>query len=233
MDSRAHKLLTLYKALHPKDNVRRFYIKRIEGGSGLVNIEQCVEDAKIGLLLYVHNIQERLISAAWRLSAKQELTDPPKITKQRRQTKRKQGGKNERRHGQFIKDTDDIAGIKSKNWLQNGHLQLARESLITSAQVQRIRLKNIKTKIDSTRNVPKCWIVNPMLKQSFTLFLSVLNFLKKNTSDNLTGYERLCIWILVERMALMFQRNSTNTNLYLVEKMNLKVLGTLTLKRAM
>ena len=113
MDSRAHKLLTQYKALHPKDNVQRLYIKRIEGASGLVNIEECVEDAKIGHLPYAHNTQERLISAAWRLSAKQEVTDPPKITKQRRQTKRKQGGKNKRRHGQFIRDTDDIASIKS------------------------------------------------------------------------------------------------------------------------
>ena len=48
----------------------------------------------------------------------------------------------------------------------------------------------------------------------------------------MTGWERLCFGIFVERKALMFPTNGTNTNLFLVQKINLlKISGTLTFKR--
>ena len=43
---------------------------------------------------------------------------------------------------------------------------------------------------------PKAECINPTMKQSLALFLSVLNFFKKNTNDVMTGLERLCIGIL-------------------------------------
>ena len=86
----------------------------------------------------------------------QGVTEPPKITKQRSQTKKKKKiWKNKRLHGKFIRDTEDIADIKSWYWLWNGHSKRERESLITSAQEQYIRTNKIKTKIDGTRNDPK------------------------------------------------------------------------------
>ena len=72
--------------------------------------------------------------------------------------KRKQDWKNKRIHGQFIRDTENIADIKPWNWLLNGHLKRETESLITSGQGQCIKTNNIKTKIDGTRNDPKCWM---------------------------------------------------------------------------
>ena len=44
----------------------------------------------------------------------------------------------------------------SWNWLRNGHLKKETESLIASAQDQCVRTNNIKTKIDGTKNDPKC-----------------------------------------------------------------------------
>ena len=35
---RTRKLLTMHKAHHPKDDVRRLYIKKKEGGRGLIRI---------------------------------------------------------------------------------------------------------------------------------------------------------------------------------------------------
>ena len=58
IDRRTRKLLTLRKAHHPKDNVQRLYIKRKEGGRGLISIEECVEDAIAGLHHYIQNNQE-------------------------------------------------------------------------------------------------------------------------------------------------------------------------------
>ena len=79
---------------------------------------------------------------------------------------------------------------------------------------------------------PNAGCVKPTMKQSLALFLSVLTFFKKNTNDDMTGWERLCVGIFVERKASMFSRNGMNANLYLVHKMSLlKFSGTLTFKR--
>ena len=206
------------KAHHPKDDVSRLHIKRKKGGRRLISMEACVEDTIAGLHRYVQNSQEKLLSAAWRSSGEREVAEPPKITKQRQQIKRKQDLKNKILHDQFIRDTDGIADVKSWNWQWNDNLKRKTESLITSAQDQCIRTNNIKTKIDGTRNDPKCKCVKPMIRQSLTLFLNVLNLFIKNTNNNMTGWEGLCIGIFVERKALMFSRNGMNTDLYLYRK---------------
>ena len=59
--------------------------------------------------------------------------------------------------------------------------------------------------------------VKPTMKQSLTLFLSVLNFLKKNRNDGMIGWERLSNGILVKRKALMFPRNDMKSDLYLIQ----------------
>ena len=113
----------MHKLHHTKDDVHRLYIKRKEGGRGLSNTDECVEDTIAGLHHYVQNSQERFIFAAWRSLGEQQVTEPPKVTKQRRQTKRKQDWKNKRLHDQFIRDTEDVTDMKSWKWLRNGHLK--------------------------------------------------------------------------------------------------------------
>ena len=53
---------------------------------------------------------------------------------------------------------------------------------------------------------PNAGCVKPTMKQSLTLFLSVLNFFKKNTNHDMTGWERLCVGTFVERKGLMFPK---------------------------
>ena len=43
MDQRTRKLMTVHKALHPRDNVDRLYVLRKEGGRGLASIEDSVD----------------------------------------------------------------------------------------------------------------------------------------------------------------------------------------------
>ena len=64
LDRKTRKLFMIYRALHPKSDVDRFYIPRKEGGRGLISIEDCVELAIRGLEVYVHGSEERLIQAA-------------------------------------------------------------------------------------------------------------------------------------------------------------------------
>ena len=48
MDQRTRKLMTMHKALHPRDDVERRYVSRKDGGRRLTRIEDSV-DASIGL----------------------------------------------------------------------------------------------------------------------------------------------------------------------------------------
>ena len=73
LDRRTRKLLTMHKGLHPKSNVDRLYISRKGGGRGLLNVEDTVHLAIIGLLKYVGNSEERLLNAA-----RLEIQDPEK-----------------------------------------------------------------------------------------------------------------------------------------------------------
>ena len=43
MDQRTRKLLTMHKALHPRDDIDRQYVSRKEGGRGLASIEDSVD----------------------------------------------------------------------------------------------------------------------------------------------------------------------------------------------
>ena len=43
MDQRTRKLMTMHKALHPRDDIDRLYVSRKEGGRGLTSIEDSVD----------------------------------------------------------------------------------------------------------------------------------------------------------------------------------------------
>ena len=64
IDRKTRKLFTMYGALHPKSDVDRLYIPRKEGGRSLISIEDCVELAIRGLVVYVHGSEGRLMQAA-------------------------------------------------------------------------------------------------------------------------------------------------------------------------
>ena len=64
IDRKTRKLFTIYRALYPKSDVDKLYIRRKEGGRGLISIEDCFELAIRGLEVYVHESEERLIQAA-------------------------------------------------------------------------------------------------------------------------------------------------------------------------
>ena len=61
VDSKSRKTMTKYGALHPKSDVDRLYIKRKEGGTGLMSVELCVREEENGLGFYVANSGENLI----------------------------------------------------------------------------------------------------------------------------------------------------------------------------
>ena len=51
----------MYGALHPKYGVDRLYVKRKEGGRGLISVERCVKEEGNSLDFCVANSEENLI----------------------------------------------------------------------------------------------------------------------------------------------------------------------------
>ena len=45
-------MMTMYRALHPRDSVDRLYLPRKEGDRGLISIEDCVDIAELSLKEY-------------------------------------------------------------------------------------------------------------------------------------------------------------------------------------
>ena len=61
VDGKSRKTMTMYGALHPKNDVDRLYIKRKMGGRGLMSVERCVREEENSLCFYVANSAENLI----------------------------------------------------------------------------------------------------------------------------------------------------------------------------
>ena len=61
MDQRTRKLMTMHKALHPRDDVDRLYVTRKEGGRGLVSIEDSVDASIQRLEDYIEKHERGLI----------------------------------------------------------------------------------------------------------------------------------------------------------------------------
>ena len=62
MDQRTRKLMTMHKALHPRDDVDRLYVSRKEGGSGLASSEDSVDASIQRLEDYIEKHERGLIT---------------------------------------------------------------------------------------------------------------------------------------------------------------------------
>ena len=65
VDRKSRKTMTMYGALHPKSDVDRLYIKRKEGGRGLMSVECCVREEENSLGFYVANSEENLFKGVY------------------------------------------------------------------------------------------------------------------------------------------------------------------------
>ena len=63
MDQRTRKLMTMHKALHPRDDIDRLYVSRKEGGRGLASIEDSVDAFIQRLEDYIEKYERGLITA--------------------------------------------------------------------------------------------------------------------------------------------------------------------------
>ena len=146
--------MTMYGALHPKSNVDRLYIKRKEGGRGLMSVEGCVRGEENSLGFYIGNSEEKLIRgvAAAGIINTEDVVRSEEFKKQKAQ-KLKQSWSEKKLHGQFIRELPDDKD-RTWQWLSKIDLKIGTEALLCAAQEQAIRTNYVKYQIDKTSESP-------------------------------------------------------------------------------
>ena len=148
MDQRTRKLMTMYKALHPRDDVDRLYVSRKEGGRGLASIEDTV-DASIQRLEDNIEKHERGLITTTRV-------DTDNTINERMTRTRKQKWEGKQLYGHFKRLINNISHQKTWTWLRKGNLRRETEFLLIAAQDNAIRTNHIKARIDKTQQNSKC-----------------------------------------------------------------------------
>ena len=128
MDQRTRKLMTMHKALHPRDNVDRVYVSRKEGGRGLASIKDSVGASIQRLEDYIQKHGGGLITA---------IRNENNTMDNRMTIARKQKWEGKQLYGRFKRLINNIAHDKTWTWLRKGNFKRQTEYLLIAAQKQR------------------------------------------------------------------------------------------------
>ena len=101
MDQRTRKLMTMHKALHPRDDIDRLYISRKEGGRGLASIEDTVDASIQRLKNYIEKHEWGLITTI--------RNDMDSMIDERMTTTRKQKWEGKQLYGRFKRLINNIS----------------------------------------------------------------------------------------------------------------------------
>ena len=107
LDRISRKTMKMYGGLHPKSDVDRLYVKRKEGGRGLISVEQCIREEENSLGFYVANSEENLtrgVSAAEAINTRDTITSVE--FKKQKAKELKETWSEKRMHGQLIMETN-------------------------------------------------------------------------------------------------------------------------------
>ena len=156
IDRKSRKTIAMYGALHPKSDVNRLYIKRIEGGRGLISVERCVSDEENSLGFYVANSDDNLIrGVAAAGTTNMEDTILGRELKKQKEKELRQNWNEKRMHGQFVREmSEKIDKDKTWQWLSRCDLTIGTEALLCAAQEQATRANYVKHRIDRTSESP-------------------------------------------------------------------------------
>jgi len=166
----------MYKVHHPKADIDRLYVKRKEGGRGLLQVEAAYKAEITSISEYLNtnykvdqfvnivksyestqptmnSIIKTAAKIAEELSQPNEKSDAKQEgiqhTKARLGEVLKNKWKNKVMHGQYIRNIDRqlISEEDTFLWLSKGNLKAETESEIVAAQDQAIQTKHYATKI--------------------------------------------------------------------------------------
>ena len=163
IDRKTRKMMTMNGMLHPRANVARLYLPRIEGGRGLISAEECVRTEEHGLSDYVKNSEKgfnRLLTSMERDGTKREYMLKMKEHKEKE-------WKEKALHGQYPRLVADTEQEKTFNWIRNGYMKKETEGMLTAAQDQALPTRWRKVNIEKRQGTPLCRMCNERDETTF------------------------------------------------------------------
>ncbi len=114
LDRDTRKLLAAERAFNRNGDVDRLYIRRRDGGKGLISVEDCIRQEDQNLRKYIHNLPRTALT-----SASQESYPQPELEPENSRKKRYKRYEEKKLHGQFERQTREIRDTESTfRWLQ-------------------------------------------------------------------------------------------------------------------
>jgi len=155
LDVQTRKTLTICGAFHKRGSVGRLYLKRKDGGRGLISVEDCVRMEQKSLCEYVGKSEEWMLKVVADLGVVSEVETLEHYRK-RVIDERKASLEAKPLHGMFFRNVKDVADVRSWQWLGGGYVSKAIEGFVFAAQEQAIRTRWAKATIDGEAVDPNC-----------------------------------------------------------------------------
>ena len=153
LDKKTRKILTMNGAFHKASSVDRLYMKRKEGGRGLISVEECVRAEERGLCEYV------LASEEWMLmvvATGMEDEGSQLEFKKRMADERVSRLKAKKLHGKFFNKVQDVAGEKTWQWMRDSGLRKWTEGYVCAAQENVLKTRNYCASVLKQGGERKC-----------------------------------------------------------------------------
>ena len=186
IDRKTRKMLTKERMHHPKADVDRIYLPRIQGGRGLTQLELTFKTTTIGLDAYLSRSDDRLLqlvkkqtlsikNEAGKLKKNLQIPETPptmedtatsyarKIKQKAKEYSQKQQirtWEDKKLHGQYPKRMKeaDVDQQQTYRWLRSSGLKPETEGLIIAAQDQSLATRSYRHYIIRDGTDPMCRI---------------------------------------------------------------------------
>ena len=148
MDVKTRKILTMNGIFHKTGNVDRLYMKRNEGGRGLMSVEDCVRAEEKDVERYVRaSIEELMIAANNILNGESEgVCESGAEYKERVSRERDERVWSKELHGRFFREVSEFACPRMYEWVKSGYVNKSTEGFLFAAQEQALATNWLKAR---------------------------------------------------------------------------------------
>ena len=192
IDGKTRKALILNKELHPRSDINRLYVSRMEGGKGLIGCKMCVKVEENSLGWYFkHHIEPLIVAVRIRNTAPSENSTQPKEFKQEDNEERLNNWRGEEMYGEYVRQIEDKDKSNTWKWLKKSNLKGCTKAIICSAQEQALRTNYVKFHINKTGESPlcrMCRVENDAVSHIVREYKILAQEEYKNSHDNVCRY---------------------------------------------